>query len=137
MMQAAAYGRLGQDPKQINTQSGKPMAAASIAVSVGEQDEPPEWIGVVAFGRVADDLVRHQKGDLVSVSGRVQRSSWTGQDGQKRDQLQIVADALISARTARPGGGRKQQDQGARPAASQRDRQDDGGYRDMNDDLPF
>lgn len=113
MMQASAYGRLGQEPKRINTQSGKPMAVSSLAVSVGEaQDDHPEWFGVVAFGRVADDLLRHQKGDLVSVSGRVQRSTWTRGDGQTVQQLQIVADSLISARTTRPAGGKGKADQG-------------------------
>ncbi len=84
------------------------MAAASIAVAVGEHDAPPLWISILAFGRVAEDLLRLQKGDMVSASGRIQRSSWTASDGEKREQLQIVADSLISSRTVRPpGGGRK------------------------------
>lgn len=131
-MQAAAYGRLGQAPRRISTQGGKSMAVASIAVNVGEHDDPAEWFGVLAFGQVADALLRHEKGDLVSVSGRVQRSSWTGSDGQKHQQLQIVADSVISARTTRPAGGKRKTDKPAGP-----DRRHDGGYGDMNDRLPL
>ncbi|AVA22489.1 single-stranded DNA-binding protein [Rhizobium sp. NXC24] len=127
MMHAAAYGRLGQDPRSISTQSGKPMAAASMAVAVGEQDAPPLWISILAFGRVAEDLLRLQKGDMVSASGRVQRSTWTTNDGEKREQLQIVADSLVSSRTVRPnGGGRKQSD---RPRQEQ--------LPELNDQIPF
>lgn len=108
MMQASAYGRLGQDPRSITTKSGKPMAVASIAVAIDDSsDAPPLWIGIIAFGNVADDLLRHGKGDLLSASGRVQRTTWTTQAGEKREQLQIVADAIVSARTVRPSGGKR------------------------------
>ncbi|EDT6433214.1 single-stranded DNA-binding protein [Salmonella enterica subsp. enterica] len=39
------------------------------------------WPGVLAFGKQADALARHQKGDLVSVAGQLQVNQWTGQDG--------------------------------------------------------
>jgi len=109
MMQASAYGRLGQDPKGIATKTGTAMCVASIAVDVAREDAdaPPLWLGIVAFGRVAEALAKHNKGDLLSVSGRVQVNRWTGNDGTRHEQLQIVADALVSARTVRPGGRRK------------------------------
>lgn len=114
MMQASAYGRLGGDPRRIETRTEKTMAVGSLAVDVhdgrGEADAAPLWLGIVAFGRVADDLLRHVKGDLLSVSGRLQRNVWTDRKtGEVREQLQVVADALVSARTVRPGGGRKRQ----------------------------
>ncbi len=130
-MQAAAYGRLGQDPRSINTKSGKPMVTASIATSIGEQDDPPLWIGVVAFGRVAEDLERHSKGDLISVSGRVQMSRWTSSAGEKREQMQIVADSVVSSRTVRPSGGRPRADE------ERQDRRAQGSQRELDDEIPF
>jgi single-stranded DNA-binding protein len=109
MMQAAIYGRLGGAPRDIVTKTGKTMAVASLAVDVverGNDDPQPEWLGIVAFGANADRLLKHGKGDLISVSGRVQRSVWT-KDGERHSQLQIVVDALVSARTARPSQTRK------------------------------
>lgn len=128
-MQASIYGRLGQDPRSIDTKSGKTMVVASVAVSIGEHDEPPLWVGIMAFGRVADDLLRHAKGDLISASGRVQRSSWTTQTGEKREQLQIVADSVISSRTVRPSGGRRR-DADDHPQQQSEQR----GQRDSDDD---
>lgn len=106
MMQAAAYGRLGGDARPIKTKAGTSMTVASIAVDVGE--EAPLWLGVVAFGKQAELLARHKKGELVSVSGRMQRNRWT-QNGEEREQLQVVADSVIGSRTVRPGG-RKRND---------------------------
>ena len=63
---------------------------------------------MVSFGRVADDLARHAKGDLVSLAGRMQLSRFTSStSGEVRESWQVVADALVSARTVRPKGGRR------------------------------
>lgn len=104
-MQTAAYGRLGADAKPIQTKTGKPMTAATLAVDIGEEDAPL-WLGVVAFGRQAELLARHKKGELLSVAGRIQRNRWT-QNGEEREQLQVVADSVIGSRTVRPGGRKK------------------------------
>ncbi len=62
------------------------------------------WLSVPAFGRQADALAKHRKGELVSVAGNMQVSQWTGQNGETRQGWQVIADSVISARTARPGG---------------------------------
>ena len=116
--QLAVHGRLGRDPRPIETGSGKPMTVASIAVSVearesGETGEGTLWLDVLAFGRVADDLARHVKGDTVSVAGRLQLSRFTSSTtGEARENWQCVADSVISARTVRPAGGRRSGSEG-------------------------
>ena len=110
MMHASAYGRLGQDPRTIETKTGKTMAVASLAVDIAREEETgPLWLGIVAFERKATELMRHAKGECLSVYGRVQRNTYTTRDGAAREQLQIVADAIVSARTVRPGNARKAQ----------------------------
>jgi single-strand DNA-binding protein len=109
MMHASAYGRLGQDPTERESQAGKKWVTVSLAVDIAmDADQPPFWLRVVAFGKVAEMLLRHGKGDLLSVSGRAQINRWTDrQSGQAREQIQIVADSLVSARTVRPSGGKR------------------------------
>lgn len=112
MFMASVYGRLGQDPRNIDTSSGKSMAVTSVAVDVqerGNENPDPEWLGLVAFGGQADKLLQHEKGECVAVSGRVQRNRWTDRDGNEREQLQVVVDSLVSARTVRPGNKRRQE----------------------------
>ena len=117
----AVYGRLGSDPREHETRKGGAMATASLAVDVPDRSREAEegatetlWLRVTAFGRVAQDLAGHAKGDPVSVSGRLQFSRWTDRNGDEHEQWAIVADALVSARTVRPRGGRKGDGDGSR-----------------------
>ena len=123
----AVYGRLGSDPREHETRKGGAMATASLAVDVPDRSQGAEdgatetlWLRVTAFGRVAESLAGHSKGDPVSVSGRLQFSRFQSRDGADREQWQIVADALVSARTVRPGGGRRK----AKGEGAGRDRDD-------------
>ena len=110
MMQAALHGRLGRDPQPRATASGNPMTVASLAVDVTPRDAETEevlWVSLVTFGRLAEQLARHKKGEMLSAAGRLVLNRWTGNDGQERTTWEMVADSLVSARTVRPGGGRK------------------------------
>ncbi|MCB1806725.1 MAG: single-stranded DNA-binding protein, partial [Candidatus Competibacteraceae bacterium] len=98
-------GRLGKAPRQIQTQTGTTMAAASVAVTVPlsrGDDTDTQWFDILAFGRTAEQLLRHQAGDMVNVFGSVQINRWQS-NGETKQNLQIVAESLLSARTTRPG----------------------------------
>jgi single-stranded DNA-binding protein len=134
MMLASVYGRLGKEPKSIDS-AKTPMSVASLAAGLSDRDGnvTTHWLGLVAFGRVADVLAKHSKGDLISASGRVQMNSWTNNDGEIQNELQIVVDSIISARAARPGGKRRQTNAPARDKVepSPSDKQD------FDDEIPF
>ncbi|ECQ3321863.1 single-stranded DNA-binding protein [Salmonella enterica] len=106
--QIAAYGRIAADIQTKTTSNGNNMAFTRMAVSLpcrtAENGEAVMWLGVTAFGKQADALAKHQKGDLVSVSGQLQSNQWTGQDGGTQSGYAMVADSVISGRTVRPGG---------------------------------
>ena len=113
--QIAAYGRIVSEIQTKATSSGGNMAFTRLAVALpcraADNGEMTMWLGVTAFGKQADALARHQKGDLVSVSGQLQVNQWTGQDGGTQSGYALVADSVISAKTARPGGKKGQQGQ--------------------------
>ncbi|HAW2563748.1 TPA: single-stranded DNA-binding protein [Escherichia coli] len=138
--QIAAYGRLVDDPQVKQTSKGTPMTLARMAVSLpcSQADEVTAmmWLSVLAFGRQADFLAKHQKGDVASVSGTMQVSQWTGQNGETRQGYQVIADSVISARTVRPGG--RQGQQGQATDALNRARQQTGQHDDpYGDGIPF
>ena len=136
--QIAAYGRLGRDPRQHETKSGKPMASASLAVTVEARERGADdaegtlWLTVLAFGRIADELARHSAGDPVSVSGRLQLSRYVTNDGEAREGWQVIADNVVSSRSVRPGGGRRKGDGG-----EVRDRRERSPGEPFDDALPF
>ncbi|EHL2774495.1 single-stranded DNA-binding protein [Salmonella enterica subsp. enterica serovar Hvittingfoss] len=139
--QIAAYGRLVADPQTKTTSKGTNMAFARIAVSLpcsaAQDGQATLWLGVTAFSKQADALAKHQKGDLVSVSGQLQINQWTGQDGGTHSGYAMVADSVISARTVRPGGGRSQQKSGSNPPPAQQQTAAPQDGEPFPDDIPF
>ncbi|HAF1609402.1 TPA: single-stranded DNA-binding protein [Salmonella enterica] len=117
--QIAAYGRLVADPQTKTTSKGTNMAMARMAVSLpcsaAQDGQATLWLGVLAFGKQADALAKHTKGDVVSIGGTMQVNQWTGQDGSTQSGYTVIADSMISARTSRPGGGRTKQQAGKAP----------------------
>ena len=83
------------------------------------------------FFRQTDQLAGYEKGNVISVSGTMQVSQWTGQNGETRQGYQVIADSVISARAARPGGNRRKTTgtQGNQPPA--------GGDDPYGDGIPF
>lgn len=137
--QIAAYGRLVDDPQVKQTSKGTPMTLARMAVSLpcsqAQDGQATLWLSVIAFGKQADFLAKHQKGDVASVSGTMQVSQWTGQNGETRQGWQVIADSVISARTARPGG--KKGQQGQATDALNRAKQQSGNDDPYGDNIPF
>ena len=74
MMMISAHGRLARDPKPVNTHSGKPMTTATLAVSLdlrenSETKDGVMWVQVIAFGKLAEILERHQQGEMINIAG--------------------------------------------------------------------
>jgi len=117
-MQATVYGRAAFEPRQHQTKAGKPMASARLAVDVTGKDDEQQtlWLDVLAFGRAADDLARVEKGGMVSAMGRVTRGTYTAKDGTERESWTLLADAVITARSGRPGQRRQPQQRAPAPA---------------------
>ena len=109
MIRASIYGRLGADPVERETRNGKAMVTVSLAVSAGrpDADEETVWFSLAAFGRAAETLARHAKGDLIAAMGPLHRTRFTGRDGQEREGWSLTVESIVSARTVRPSGGRK------------------------------
>jgi single-strand DNA-binding protein len=105
VIRSAIYGRLGVDPVERRTRNGNAMVTASLAVGVnrpGDSDET-EWFSVIAFGKAAEDLARHAKGDLIAAIGQLTRSRFTCRDGAERIGWSLAVEAIVSARIVRPG----------------------------------
>jgi single-strand DNA-binding protein len=122
MMTISAYGRLVSDPRPIETRSGKLMCVARLMVNLptrGEEDGA-YFLGLVAFGAQAERLGALAKGGMVSVIGRAQLNRWESDQGP-REELQVLADEVVTAKTVRPSGGRRQDAKAPARAAARAD----------------
>jgi single-strand DNA-binding protein len=125
---AQVIGNLGRDPETRYTKGGTMNVSFSVATSrrftdaSGTPQERTTWFRVTAWGKLAETLDRLAqdgaltKGQRVFVSGRLESSEYTSQQGDQRTSLDINADdvLLMSARGEGSGqgtysGGRSEQ----------------------------
>ncbi|MFH1387373.1 MAG: single-stranded DNA-binding protein [bacterium] len=111
-------GNLTRDPDLRYTTSGIPVARLTLAVNrfkkkgtgVGEGEggaggQDVDFINVVAWRRLAEICGEFlKKGRPVAIEGRLQISSFTGRDGQKRTMAEVVADNMQML-GSKPGSG--------------------------------
>lgn len=94
-------GNLTRDPELRYVPSGTAVANFTVAMNrvykdkAGEKKEEATFVKVVVWGKIAEVCGEYlSKGSAVLVEGRLQSRSWEGQDGQKRNTLEIVADSV-------------------------------------------
>jgi single-strand DNA-binding protein len=137
-MHATIYGRAAFDARQLTTKTGKPMTTLRLAVDVTNRDalEPETvWFNALAFGRVAEDLARIEKGQMVSAMGKVTRGQYITQEGEVRESWSLLTDAIITARSGRPGQ-RRSQDPNTPPPGPPDPQAPDPQAPDFDDPLP-
>jgi single-strand DNA-binding protein len=138
LCKAMIIGNLGRDPEMRYTAAGKPVTNFSVAVSrrytvEGETREETQWFRVSAWNQLAERCSQYlTKGQRVYVEGRLQTRQWTGNDGQTRTEVEIVANDVVFLSTPRAYEGGEELAgvrSGGAPA---------GGGDDIDpDDLPF
>ena len=103
MNKAILIGRLGQDPRVANTQTGTTIVSFSLATDEsytgqdGNRVEKTEWHRVVAFGKQAEFCANYlSKGRLVLVEGSIQTRKWQDQEGQDRYTTEVKAQRVLA-----------------------------------------
>lgn len=142
-------GRLGQDPESHYLPSGDAVASFSIALSrrykdrQGEQKEETTWVKISCFSKQAEFAANYlQKGKAVFVEGRLRENRWETPEGQKRTQIEVIADRLQFAfpRGTEEGGSGGGERYSSAPSEPQQERASapaPAGEPSTVDDLPF
>jgi single-strand DNA-binding protein len=90
-------GRVGKDPELRYTADGKPVASFSLATSEKRKDneEKTEWHNIIAWARLAEIVGEYvKKGSLLYCEGRIESHEYTGKDGNKKKQYNIIINAM-------------------------------------------
>jgi single-strand DNA-binding protein len=107
-------GRLTRDPELRHTAGGQAVASIRLAVSSRARDEGGNWsdrpnyFDVTVFGRQAETATNYlAKGRRIGVDGRLSWREWEGQDGNKRQSVEVVANDIffLDSRGDGEGGG--------------------------------
>lgn len=92
-------GRLARDVETRSTQSGITVARFTLAInrSRAEADgtRKADFHNCIAFGKTADAIAKYfTKGSAIGIQGELQDDNYTGSDGAKHYNKQIVVDSF-------------------------------------------
>lgn len=140
---AQIIGRLTRDPEVRTTPNGQSVASFGVATNMtwtdksGQKQEKVEYHNIVAWRKLAEIIGQYlKKGSKVYIEGRLQTRNWEGQDGNKRNRTEIVADNMIMLDSRGGGGGGAPAP--SAPAKDSKPAQKQEGEEEINvEDIPF
>lgn len=103
MNKVLLMGRLTRDPEMNYTNSAEPLAVCRYSLAVNKRfkrDGEPDadFINCVAFGKTGEFADKYfQKGQMVSVVGRLQVRNYEDKDGNKRVSTDVVIEEQFFA----------------------------------------
>lgn len=105
-------GRIARDPELRYTQSEKAVATFCVACERDFADKtgnrPADFIDCVAWTATGEFISSHfHKGDMIAVTGRLQKRSWEDKDGNKRTAAEVIVERAYFC-----GGKAKQETEG-------------------------
>ena len=108
-------GNLTRDPELRSTGSGLAVCSLRIASNTrrknqasGEWEDKPNFFDVTVWGAQGENCARFlSRGRPVCIDGRLEWREFTDKDGNKRQAVEIVADAVqfLGGRDDAGGGG--------------------------------
>lgn len=92
-------GRLTKDPEIKSSMQGKSISTFTLAVDRGYvkpgEERQADFINIVTFNSTADFVARYfEKGQLVSICGRLQTRTWEDNEGKRRYATEVIADEV-------------------------------------------
>ncbi len=95
-------GNVGNAPEVRELENGKKVARFSVAThenyknASGEMVENTSWHKMVAWGSMAGLIEKHvTKGKQIAIEGKLNNSSYTGQNGEKKYITEIVVNEVV------------------------------------------
>lgn len=87
-------GNVGRDPELKYSANGTAVVKFSVADTTGKDDNKKTvWHDVVVFKEQAEHVAASvKKGSRVIVTGRLDKSDYTGKDGTKKQRVEVIAD---------------------------------------------
>jgi single-strand DNA-binding protein len=118
-------GNLTADPDLRSLPSGTSVCKLRLACNTrrkieqtGEWEDKPNYFNVTVFGARGENAARYlSKGRPVAIDGRLEWHVWVGQDGAKRQAIEVIADT-VQFLGSRDGGASEEVPAGAAQHAS-------------------
>lgn len=104
--QVVLVGRIANEPEIKDTENNRLLnitLAVPRAYKSKDGSYDTDFINCILWKGVAESTAEYcQKGDMVGVKGRLQQSNYEDKDGNKKVQLQVVAEKVTFLSTKAP-----------------------------------
>jgi single-strand DNA-binding protein len=139
-------GNLTRDPELRTTPSGTSVCSLRLAVNTRRKDASGEWVDkpnyfdVTIWGRQGENAAQYlEKGRPVALDGRLEWREWEDKEGNKRQNVDVVADTVQFLGSREGGGenGSRFTPQSDVPADTSDFQTAPAGPRSADDDIPF
>jgi len=134
-------GNLGKDPETRYMSNGHAVTNITLATTDtwkdnnGEKQEKTEWHRITFYRKLAEIAGEYlKKGRSVYIEGRLETRKWTDKQGIERYTTDIIATDMKML-GGKPQG--QQSESNSTPAKAGASGGNDGGFDDMDDDIPF
>lgn len=131
-------GNLTRDPELRYIPSGTAVCALGLAVNrrfktkQGDSRDETLFVDVTVWGKQAELCSQYlSKGRPVFIEGRLRLETWTGNDGQKKSKMRVVAENF---QFLGPGPGAAAAEAPTEPGAAEEPPSEPG---QTNDEIPF
>lgn len=95
--EAVLVGTVVSEPRVGQTKTGGTIAQFSISVKREEPSKARDILNVVAWDEVAEDFhLRFETGSRIGILGRIQKTSYVGQDGIRRTNTKVYAQQIVA-----------------------------------------
>ena len=98
------YGNVGQEPEVKTSENGVKVAKLSLATSEKRKDqkgnyvEETTWHNLVIFGKQVDLIEKYvNKGDKLSIEGKISNRTYEAKDGTKKYYSEIIVSEFLFA----------------------------------------
>lgn len=131
-------GNLTSDPTIKEFENGGAICTLRIAVNGRVKrgdtwEDKPNFFNVKVWGKQGKNAAEYlSKGRPVAIDGRLEWSEWTDKDGNKRQDVQIIADAVQFL-----GGGEKPAERGSDTSPEETPVSVHEPLTDDDDSVPF
>lgn len=151
MNKVILMGRLARDPETRYSKGEPPVAVSKFSLAVNrtfKRDNEPsaDFIPCTAFGKTGEFVEKYfRKGQMVSVVGKIQISSWEDQNNQKRWSTDVIVEEVFFAESKSSFEANKSSQPQQFDNSAQKSQADDSNVAfysidqavEDDDDLPF
>jgi single-strand DNA-binding protein len=102
------YGNVGKEPEVKTLENGNKVATFSLATTEkrknlnGTYTEETTWHNLVVWGKPVDTIEKYvNKGDRLSIEGKLNNRTYEGKDGTKKYYTEIIVNDFLLAGTTK------------------------------------